>query len=155
MNKTKRVRLGILPGNSKSLWTSVKIAKDLNIQKIPEKMKLNGADVDNVDIPDKFASFFKDKITNFVNESRIDNNVYNGTRKVNEPDVNFMSEVHVKEAIMSIKTKNCEGYDRIPQRILTDGIDLLLKPLSSLFDKIYNTKELPEQWLISEIIPVF
>ena len=154
-NKRKRVRIGILPGNSKSLWTSVKIAKDLNIQKIPEKMKLNGADVDNADIPDKFASFFKDKITNYVNESRIDNNVYNGTRKVNEPDVNFMSEIYVKEAIMSIKTKNCEGYDRIPQRILTDGIDLLLKPLSSLFDKIYNTKELPEQWLISKIIPVF
>ena len=83
-----------------------------------------------------------------------ESNVYNGIRKVNEPDVSFMSKCNIKEAIMSIKTKNCEGYDWVPQRILTDGIDHLLKPLSALFDKIYKTKELPEQRLIANIIPV-
>ena len=152
--KRKKVRLGIIPGNSKSLWTSVKMAKDINIQKIPENMKLNDVNVDCDDLPDKFASFFKDKITALVNQSRIDINVYNGTRKLNEQSLNFMNESNVKEAIMSIKTKNCEGYDRIPQRILTDGINFLLQPLSMLFDQIYKTKELPHQWLVAKIIPV-
>ena len=35
--KKRKVRLGIIPGNSKTLWDSVKIAKDLNIQTIPPK----------------------------------------------------------------------------------------------------------------------
>ena len=34
--KKKRVRKGVLPGNSKSLWDAVKIAKDLKVETIPK-----------------------------------------------------------------------------------------------------------------------
>ena len=53
-----------------------------------------------------------------------------------------------------MKIKNCKGHDRIPQRIIIDGIELLKAPLAVLFDKIYNTKAIPEQWLISKVIPI-
>ena len=36
--------------------------------------------------------------------------------------------------------KNTEGYDRIPQRILVDGVDLLLESFVGLFSRIYNVK---------------
>ena len=65
-----------------------------------------------------------------------------------------MNESNVKDAIMSIKIKNGKVYDRIPQRFLVDGIEILKKPLTILFDQIYKTKLLPEQWLIAKIIPV-
>ena len=67
-----------------------------------------------IPIPDAFASFFKTKITNIVNESQINNNVYNGTRKVNVNDENFMNETNVKDAIVSIKIKNCEVMIAFP-----------------------------------------
>ena len=154
-SKRKKVRLGIIPGNNKSLWTSVKLAKDMNIQQIPENLTLDNTVINEDDIPDVFASFFKNKITNIVNESRININVYNGTQKMVINDRNFMTENNVIKAIMSLKCKNCEGYDRIPQRILIDGIQYLAKPLSFLFEKIYETKQLPEQWLMAKVIPIF
>ena len=100
--KRKKVRLGLIPGNSKSLWTSVKIAKDLNIQSIPSKLFHANVIVDETEVPDAFASFFKNKIVNLVNESRINCNVYNGTCKVAAEEKNFMSEANVMEAIKSL-----------------------------------------------------
>ena len=50
--------------------------------------------------------------------------------------------------------KNCEGYDRIPQRILIDGINILINPLTRLFNLIYRDCQIPEQWLIAKITPI-
>ncbi len=66
-----------------------------------------------------------------------------------------MSEQKILEAVASIKLKNCERYDLIPQRILIDEIHTLGKPLSTLFDKMYNSKDIPEQWLFGKVIPVY
>ena len=66
-----------------------------------------------------------------------------------------MTPLEVLNAVKSLKTKNCEGHDRIPQRILIDGIQYLLDPLSKIFNKIYNTKTIPEQWLIAKINPIY
>ena len=65
-----------------------------------------------------------------------------------------MCENDVLNAIMSLKTKNCEGYDRIPQRFLTDGAPILLKPISVLFNKVYEQRDIPGQWLFAKITPV-
>ena len=42
----------------------------------------------------------------------------------------FMSISEVESCIKCIKIKNSEGFDRIPQRVLIEGIEHLLKPLS-------------------------
>ena len=59
-----------------------------------------------------------------------------------------MREEEIITAVLALKTKNCEGYDRIPQRILTDEIGILIKPLTILFNKNYEQKCIPEQWLL-------
>ena len=66
----------------------------------------------------------------------------------------FMSGVDVERCIRSIKVKNSEGYDRVPQRILVDGMIHLLPPFTKFFDAIYYSKEIPEQWRLSKIMPV-
>ena len=53
-----------------------------------------------------------------------------------------------------LKMKNTEGFNRIPQRILMDGRDSLIEPLTDLFRLVYRDKTVPGQWLISKIIPV-
>ena len=65
-----------------------------------------------------------------------------------------MTRDRVYECLKQLKSKNCEGYDRIPQRILLDGVDALLTPFSKLFAMIYRDRVLPRQWLISKITPI-
>ena len=50
--------------------------------------------------------------------------------------------------------KNSEGEDRIPQRIIIEGIEQLINPLTHLFKNIYDKKEIREQWKMSKITPV-
>ena len=95
-----------------------------------------------------------DKVEKITRETIVDQNVYNGYRKLAADNQMFMSFSEVEKCIKSIKIKNCEGYDRIPQRVLNEGIEHLLSPLSILFRSIYNSKCIPEQWRFSKIIPV-
>ena len=49
-------------------------------------------------------------------------------------DFNFMTELNVKKAMESLKLKNAEGHDRIPQRLLIDGAEILNVLFSQFFD---------------------
>ena len=64
--KKSSVRNGILPGNSKSLWTAVKLAKDIGAEQIPTKMNLKGIPVEGSGISDCFATFFDEKNQFFI-----------------------------------------------------------------------------------------
>ena len=143
-----------MPNNSKSLWEAVKIAKNLNIQNLPDKLSLHDRWTDNNHLPDTFANFFKSKVDDIVNESIVSDTVYNGRQKITPTSLNYMSIENVKDCMKSLKAKNTEGFDRIPQRVLKDGCDHLLIPFTTLMNKIYTEKEIPDQWRISKIIPV-
>ena len=65
-----------------------------------------------------------------------------------------MTDADILECLKEIKIKYCEGFDRIPQRILVDGANILICPLKELFRRIYFQNAIPEQWLISKIIPI-
>ena len=66
-----------------------------------------------------------------------------------------MTTNDVKECMLSLKPKNCEGFDRIPVRILLDAHEILVQPLSTLFDLIYQNNVIPDQWKLAKIVPVF
>ena len=148
------VRRGILPGNSKTLWDAVRIAKDQNTPTLPENMSVNEIKINNTNLPTEFAKFFKNKIETINSNTQISNSVYNGTKKLDYPNSFFMTDGDIRECLCKIKIKNCEGFDRIPQRILVDGAEVLLTPLKDLFQKIYYQNSLPEQWMISKITPI-
>ena len=59
---------------------------------------------------------------------------------------NFMTESNIFQKLENLKIKNCEGFDRMPLRILNEGAEILLAPLSKLFKLIYSEKRIPEQW---------
>ena len=74
--KTKnKIRDKIKPGNSKSLWDAVKIAKNTNIPPLPQSMTLNDVTIDSANLPDAFANYFKEKVSNIVMEQTIDDSV--------------------------------------------------------------------------------
>ena len=106
-----------------------------------------------INLPSVFGTFFLNKVASITDHLNINPNVYNGTCKVNVENQSFMSSTKILDVISSIKIKNSKGFDRIPQRILVDGASILIEPLSKLFEKIYNQKTIPEQWLIAKIVP--
>ena len=148
------IRRKIIPGNSKSLWNAVKAAKDIGTSNLPVAMKIAGRSISEHERSDCFAAFFVNKVETITNETIVDQNVYNGVPKLVAGNQMFMSINEVENCIKCIKVKNCEGYDRIPQRVLIEGLEHLLCPLSKLLESIYVSNEIPEQWLFSKIIPV-
>ena len=90
--KIKTLQRSIIPGNSKSLWKAVKIAKNTNADEIPNEMTVENAKVNFESLPDAFAEFFSTKIEKIVEEVQIDPNVYNGKRKIRVEDDFFMSK---------------------------------------------------------------
>ena len=117
---------------SRSLWKAVNIAKDANQEDLPMQMYEEGNPIPNNELSDRFADFFEEKVMNLASNVAIDPTVYNGTRRVQCTEENFMTRENILKAIKSIKIKNAEGHDRIPQRLIIDGIDLLITPLTSL-----------------------
>ena len=66
-----------------------------------------------------------------------------------------MTKKDVKECMFAIKSKKCEGFDRISVSTLCDARDILIDPMADLFQKIYETKTIPDQWKVAKIIPIF
>jgi hypothetical protein len=64
-----------------------------------------------------------------------------------------MTEDKVAECLNELKIKNCKGYDRMQMKILKDGASILRSPLSTLFGRIYEEKEITEQWKVANVIP--
>ena len=154
-SKAKKVRNVIKPGNSKSLWSAVNLAKDTNHRGLPVSMRENGHEIPELNLPERFAEYFDSKIKNVINLVALDETVYNGYRKLNSQDQFFMGRAAIADTLKFLKVKNSEGFDRIPQRILTDGADILIGPLTGLFDRIYQQQIVPDQWLVAKTIPVF
>ena len=92
-------------------------------------MNLNSIPVEGSQISDCFAEFFDSKIKKIVDKVEIDNEVYNGRSKMDAGNLDFMTKSDIISCIKMLNIKNFEGYDRIPQRVLIDGIDLLINPL--------------------------
>ena len=119
------------------------MAKDTNTNVLPNTMYRGGVEIEGADLAENFASFFDIKIKKLLDEVQISNEVYNGTQKVQPETKMFMDSNSVKDILTSLKIKNSEGYDRIPQRVLVDGAEYLLKSFEGLFKRIYYQKTVP------------
>ena len=153
--KNEQVRRTIKPGNSQSLWKAVKIAKDVNLDSLPKSMYESNIEIPRDMLPDRFASYFHNKIATLLEGVNIDENIHNGFNKVNCSESDFMDLESVISCMKSLKSKNSEGFDRIPQKVLVDGVDILSMPMHKLMSMIYKEKKVPDQWLVSKTIPIY
>ena len=117
-------------------------------------MIYNNETLSGYDACESFAKFFEAKVNDIVKDTIIDPTVHSGVRRIYANDNMFMTRENIINSVKSLKIKNNEGYDRIPQRVLIDGLEILIEPLTIFFSKVYMTREIPGQWLISKIIPV-
>ena len=115
----------------------------------------NGAAINPNEVAGAFAKRFSDKVKLNSNKTRVDlNGVYNGKRKLLAQNRNFMTKDDVKMCLSDLKSKRCEGFDRIPQCILLDARNSLLVPFFNVFNQIYLTCKIPEQWKVAKVAKV-
>jgi hypothetical protein len=137
------------------LWAAVRKAKDQNIESFPSILYENGIKITNKNVPNVVAAFFDNKVERLAQNTSIDPDIYNGYRKICCNNSCFMKREDIIECVSTLKIKNSEGFDRIPQRIIKDGIDILIDPITSLFKSIYETKLIPDQWKVAKVCPIF
>ena len=130
------------------------IVKDLNPEAIPGDLTVGGIPIPPGNRAESFAKFLIEKIKLNAEKTVVDVNVYNGKNKLIVGCHDFMTKSDVEECISLLKLKRWEGYDCIPVCALYDSRDVLLDPLFALFSKIYKTKQIPDQWKVSKIIPI-
>ena len=118
-------------------------------------MKIAGKTIPVDDLSESFADFFDNKVKRVVETCEVDDNIYNGKKKLECGNENFMTLENVSRAMKSVKIKISKGYDRIPQHIINEGAEIILAPTHRLFNLIYINKKIPEQWSISNITPIF
>ena len=94
------------------------------------------------------------KVKTIIESTRINPLVQNGHQKITEYIDFLLNQSDIMECVKSLKIKNCEGYDQIPQRVLSEGIEILLTPLTGLFKRIISQNKIPDQWRISKTIPI-
>ena len=104
--KKINVRKGIRPGNSKSLWASVNLAKDIGSPEIPNNMTYGGVPVSGNKIADSFADFFDDKVKKLVESVQIEQNVFNGNQRPLMGDGDFMTRDWVYECMKQLKIES-------------------------------------------------
>ena len=142
-------------GHKTNIWKAVKVAKDLCPSDIPSNLSLGGISVPAGSFANSFANYFYSKVNYNVEKTQIQPSVYNGKCQLIVSNRHFMKYNDVKSSLFDLPNKKCEGFDRIPVCALYDARATLLDPFSLLFDKIYRTCTIPEQWKVSKIIPIF
>ena len=89
------VRKGITPGNNKALWQAVKLAKNHGTPNIPNSMTLGGLEILSHEQSHEFAKFFVKKVNDIVKSTKVDDNVYNGIKKIDAQCEMFMTRENI------------------------------------------------------------
>jgi exonuclease III len=154
IKKTKVRAEANLGGNN--LWKAVRIATDKPQKNIPETIEGDdGKHSNDSSQASAFAEFFSNKINNLKNDVAVDDEVYNGTRKIfGIYDDDWITEELVSKVIDDLKAKRSQGYDRCPVVMLKDGKQELLTIITILMRKVIINGAVPEQWKIAKVIPL-
>ena len=67
----------------------------------------------------------------------------------------WITEAHIAKIINQLKSKRCQGYDRIPVIFYKDGQTELLQIVTCLMKKILTHNVVPDQWKIAKVIPIY
>jgi hypothetical protein len=105
----------------------VNIAKDVNCPTLPSPMLHSNDEMPS----DRLASIFDNEIKTSLTSTQLHQNVYNSKNKVTSNKM-FVGAEETLECIKTIKIKSSKRHDRIPQRILVDGIDYSIYRILSI-----------------------
>ena len=80
-------------------------AKKYDLQNNKKLKYGEGQLLTQADMPDHFARFFNKKVIDIMNTTVIDNEIYNGEKRVESSDMMFMDKGAIKECILSLNQR--------------------------------------------------
>lgn len=141
--------------DSSKFWNVIKSKKsDKNKLLV---MEYNGASLDNgTAITTAFADYFSSVYENYTVEPSVESAVAGpclaGVSCLTLPHV---TQRDVQEAITKLKSKSTAGPDFLPQYLFKGCSELLVNPLTFLYNLSLNSHVFPEKWKITKITPIF
>ena len=82
------------------------MSKNLGTRQILKIMTVNGVEISAHKIANSFADYFDKKVNTIASSTKVDENVYNGTWKMEAECEMFMSSYNISECINKIKLNN-------------------------------------------------
>ena len=137
--------------NQKSFWNMVR-DKYMTKPGITE-IDYNGVriteDADKAECLNQFfASVFTEENTSIIPKlANIDNITYLETLTV--------TEQKVKKLLAKLKTDKSPGPDGIHNKVIYEGREQLLYPLTELFRRSIETGDIPPEWKMADVVPIF
>ena len=155
--ETNYIRGQVLNGGPQGLWKGVRLAQDRPVEQIPETLiHEDGTKISKrCKQAEVFAAVFQNKIRDITSNCAIEQDINNGRKLVDAPEGNVFPLELVQRIMADTKAKNSHGFDNIPMRILRDGAAYLAAPYHKLMEMIYRTKNLPEQWRVARVLPLY
>ena len=147
--------------NSKLIWRVIN--ELLNRSKYKdefERLTHNNTELtDHHEIAKTFADYYKsaahDKIIKIKSDKKFTQFLNPSDEKVNTFDLKPIDIHDTWKYIKTIQPKNSSGFDGFPSKLLNLAAPSLLKPLTIIINKCFETGEFPEILKLSKIFPVF
>lgn len=141
--------------DSSKFWNFIKNKKTGKNKMIV--MEYNGIKYDSgVTVANAFADYFSSVYERYVSEPSVESAVEGPCRA----GVSCLTLPHlrcrdVQDAIKKLKSKSTTGPDLLPQYLFKGCSELLIKPLTFLFNLSLTSKMFPEKWKITKVTPIF
>ena len=133
---------------TKRFWSYIKSTSKST--RIPEVVYLKGKT--SSDPKTKVNMFHEFFYNQFSEASKYDVNISFNSESTFDIDFNV---ARVRDIISKLDNNKAQGPDNIHGLIFKKCSCVVAKPLSLIFTVIYNTGILPEEWKLSNVVPVF
>ena len=146
-----------LPSKPRKFWNFVKSKRcdynGISVLKVDNDIYTCDKDKAKV-LNDQFSSVFKSDSYSAADVNI--NDKYNLNKSVN----NILTDISIgaNSVYKSLKRLDCSkavGPDGIPTKVLKEAASELALPLSDLFNLTLQTGEIPQEWKLADIVPIF
>ena len=147
--------------NSKQMWRIIneilqRKSKTDNMDKITH----NGKDITNKkEIAEILSNYYKHAAVDKINKINSKNNYKEfldiGDKRNNTFNLRPMEKGEVWSLIKNIKPKCSAGFDNVATKVMVNGAQALLLPLTAIINKCFQKGQFPKKLKTSKICPIF
>ena len=109
--------------------------------------------IDKEDIDERWRQYFEDLLNVAGQDEELDDEDDEDEEETAEVD--HITEEEVMKELKKMKNGKSPGLDGLTAELLKEGGEVLLKEITELFNKVYSTGLVPEEWGKAVICPIF
>ena len=145
------------------IWKSVNdVLRPESTSKTTLKIETENQTIkDQLELAEKFSSFFKEKVKKLASRIKNDKNIdplSKLSEKLHDSKLKFklktFHEKHVLKILKSLKSKKSYSHDGITAEVFKLGAEVLASPLNYIINTSILTGKHPTNWKVAKVIPL-